>query len=223
MALARLSLLEVGPAGQSPGAVGPPTVNSTAAYHQHRKKRRVPFDAVPQAWMGLGPAPAFLLLLLHYFQTHTMDIETSLGGGKTVPQFSVFLLNRAGALFSLVKLLADRGISVLGLSIEDGVDVSIGRIVVSDPESAEPLFMERGIPYGMTELVVIELPEGVDDLTKSLSTLLSGETNINFMYPLLVRPNGRPVIAMHVEDAELAGTVLTAEGFTVLSQSDLSR
>jgi hypothetical protein len=151
-----------------------------------------------------------------------MDTDTAFTS-DSVRQFSVFLLNRAGALFSLLKLLQDRNIQVLGLSIQDGVDVSIGRMIVSDPEATETLFMERGIPHGTADLLVVELPAGVSDLSKSLASLLNGETNINFLYPLLVRPNDRPVLAMHVEDSEFAASMLTSAGFTILKQADLSR
>ena len=60
-----------------------------------------------------------------------------------VKQFAVFLLNRAGALLSVVKLLEDASIHVLGLSLQDSVDVTVARLIVSDPESVETIFIER--------------------------------------------------------------------------------
>ena len=119
--------------------------------------------------------------------------------------------------------MKDSGIDVLGLTVQESVDVSVVRLVVSDPDSAETLFMERGIPFGTCDLLAVELPEGVDDLHKSLHGLLTGETNIDFLYPLLVRPRGKAVLALHVEDIDVAGAVLEAEGFRVLKQADLSR
>lgn len=108
-------------------------------------------------------------------------METEIGmPSSAVRQFSVFLINRAGALFGVVKLLKDSGIEVLGLTVQESVDVSVVRLVVSDPDSAETLFMERGIPFGTCDLLAVELPEGVDDLHKSLHGLLTGETNIDF-------------------------------------------
>jgi hypothetical protein len=151
-----------------------------------------------------------------------METESATGGAP-VRQLSVFLLNQTGALFGVVKLLVDSSIHVLGLTVHDSVDVSVVRLVVSDPDGAETLFMERGIPFGSCEVLVVELPEGVDDLHKSLHGLISGETNINFLYPLLVRPKGKPTLAFHVEDIDCAASVLRSEGFRLLTQSDLSR
>ena len=151
-----------------------------------------------------------------------METDTALRG-NAVRQLSVFLMNKAGALFGVVKLLKDAGVHVLGLTVQDSVDVSVVRLIVSDPETAETLFMERGIPFGSCDMLVLELPEGVDDLHKSLHGLLTGETNVHFMYPLLVRPNGKPTLALHVEDLDCAASVLAAQGFSLLRQSDLSR
>ncbi len=135
----------------------------------------------------------------------------------------MFLINRAGALRGVVKLLQDNGIRVLGLSVQDSVDVTNVRLVLSDPESAESLFMERGIPYGACEVIVLELAGGADDLDRCLGALLSAETNVNFLYPLLTRPNGKATIALHVEDVEIASGVLATGGFKLLRQNDLSR
>ena len=52
------------------------------------------------------------------------------------------------------------------------------------------------------------------------STVSAGQT---FSYTLLVRPRGRPLVAVHTDDLECASAVLEGRGFRVLRQSDLSR
>ena len=150
-------------------------------------------------------------------------METESADPRDGPPIIRLPSNRAGALFGMVKLLRDSGIHVLGLTVQDAVDVAVVRLITSDPESAETLFIERGIPFGSCEMLVLELPEGVEDLNKSLHSLLTGETNIHFLYPLLVRPYGKPTMALHVEDFEVAVSVLVAQGLRILTQADLSR
>lgn len=140
-----------------------------------------------------------------------------------VKQFAVFLLNRAGALLSVVKLLEDASIHVLGLSLQDSVDVTVARLIVSDPESVETIFIERGIPFSMSEMVVVELKHGAEDLSRCLTAFLRAETNIHFAYPLLIQPGGFPALALHLEDIELGESVMEAHQFRVLRQRDLSR
>ena len=62
--------------------------------------------------------------------------------GNPVKQFSLMLENRIGAMHSIIKLLGDSNVLVLGLSVQDSFDVNVLRLVVSDPELTETLFME---------------------------------------------------------------------------------
>ena len=140
-----------------------------------------------------------------------------------VRQFSVFLQNKVGALLEVVKLLNESQVVVLALSIQDSSESAIGRMIVSDPERVADLFNENDIPYSDCEMLVVELKEGPGDLARVLASLLMAEVNVYFSYPLLVRPNDRAVLAMHVDDNECASSVLAGEGFKLLTQGDLSR
>jgi hypothetical protein len=144
-------------------------------------------------------------------------------GGPGVRQYSVFLANRVGALMEVVKMLNEARVVVLGLSIQDSSETSIARIIVSDPDLLEELFERNDIAYGVCELAVAELEEGASDLPRMLAALLEAEVNIFFSYTLLVRPRGRPLIAIHTDDLECASAVLSGRGFRLLRQTDLSR
>ena len=41
-------------------------------------------------------------------------------------------------------------------------------------------------------------------------------------YPLLIGPQGRPALALYVEDHETAATTLTDKGFTLFTENDLN-
>ena len=143
--------------------------------------------------------------------------------GAPVRQFSVFLQNKVGALLEVVKLLNEHHVVVLALSIQDSSESSIGRRVVSDPERVTQLFHEHEVPFSECEVLVVELREGAADLAKVLAALLMAEVKIYFSYPLLVRPRGRAVLAMHLDDIECSSSVLRGDGFQILTQADLSR
>lgn len=143
--------------------------------------------------------------------------------GRAVRQYSVFLANRVGALMEVVKMLNEASVIVLALSIQDSSETSIARIIVSDPERLEELFARNDIAYGACEVMVAELEEGASDLPRLLAALLEAEVNVLFSYTLLVRPRGRPLLAIHTDDLECASAVLAARGFRLLRQNDLSR
>ena len=150
------------------------------------------------------------------------DIGTIIGR-TPVRQLSVFLDNRVGTFLSLVRLLKENHIELLGVSVLEATEITLLRMVLSDPESAQTVFMERGIPHTDAPLVVVELRETSHDLSHALSVLLAAEINIRSSYPLLTRPNDYPLLALHVDDVEIGAEALSNAGFKVLSQGELSR
>jgi hypothetical protein len=143
--------------------------------------------------------------------------------GPLVKQFSIFLPNKVGAMLDIVKLLNTNHTTVVALSIAESTDSAIARIVVSDPDRVLELFREKNIPFGLCEMVVVEMREVATQLSKLLAALLMAEVNVHFTYPLLTRPRGYAAIALHVDDTECASSVLLGEGFKLLSQTDISR
>lgn len=152
-----------------------------------------------------------------------MSTESIIDHGSPVRQFSVMLPNRAGALAAMVKLLRSCAIEVLGISVQDSRDATVARIVVSDPDATEQLFMEKGIPHACCELVVVALRESGPGLLQCLDSLMIAETNIDFAYALMPAISGHSLLAMHVEDYEFAVAVLHQSGFKLMYQEDLSR
>jgi hypothetical protein len=150
--------------------------------------------------------------------------ETTSGfDGPRVRQFSVFLPNKVGAMLDVVKLLNSNHVEVVALSIAELTDSAIARIVTSDPDLVERLFSENNVPFGVCEMVVVEMNEVAGQLAVLFAALLKAEVNVHFTYPLLTRPRGLAAIAMHVDDADCASSVLLGDGFKILSQSDISR
>jgi len=143
--------------------------------------------------------------------------------GAPVRHFSIFLDNKVGALLEVVKLLEQKGVIVLAFSIVDSAESSIARMIVSDPVLVSKLLHEHDIAFSQTTVLVVELAEGAADLGHVLSCLLMAEVNLLFSYPLLVRPRGKALLVLHVDDNECASLVLQGEGYQILTQGDLSR
>lgn len=143
--------------------------------------------------------------------------------GTSPIQFSVMLKNHVGALNSLVKLLKSSHIEVIGLSVQDSRDATLARLVLSDPEQAETLFAEKGIPFTTCELVIVSLQEAAVDLALILDTLRAAETNLDFAYSLISHPKGQTLLAMHLEDTHFGASVLSKAGFKICYAEDLIR
>jgi hypothetical protein len=152
-----------------------------------------------------------------------MEFSTIIDHGAPVRQFSVLLPNRSGALAALLKLLRASAIEVIGLSMQDSRDATVARLVTSDPEMTSAVFMEKGIPHTVCDLLVVALRESGPGLLQCLEVLMVAETNVDFAYALLPASEGQSLLALHVEDFEFAVSLLHQSGFKLLYQEDLSR
>ena len=155
--------------------------------------------------------------------TVNLPETTSKIEGPLVKQFSVFLPNKVGAMLEIVKLLNAQNTHVVALSVSESTESAIARIIASDPARVEKLFREENVPFGVSEVVVVELREVATQLVKLLAALVMAEVNVHFAYPLLIRPRGFSAIALHVDDTDCASSVLMGEGFKMLSQDDITR
>lgn len=144
-------------------------------------------------------------------------------GGERVRQLGVFLENKVGKLLELIRLFDSHNVHILGLSVVDTADSAIVRLVVDDPERAARILGEQGIAFSECRLVVVELQSSSEDLKKVFVALLEAELNVRFTYPLLTRPHGNAVLAIHCDDHDFASEVLTRHQFRLLYQEDLSR
>jgi len=141
---------------------------------------------------------------------------------EAVKQFSVFTPNRMGRLHDLVALFSANSVNVLAITILDTTDSSILRLVFDDPDKARGLLQDKGFPFTESEVVVVEI-ESATELHRLMAALLEAELNINYLYCFIPHPEGKSMLAMSVEDNEVAEKILVKHQFRALRQSDISR
>ena len=72
-----------------------------------------------------------------------------------------------------------------------------------------------------SDLIGLELPDGPNPLLDVCTALLQAEVNIVQAYPLMIRPHGRPAVALMVDNIDMAQETLKAKGFTMITERDL--
>jgi hypothetical protein len=151
-----------------------------------------------------------------------MPVETTKAGRPDpVMQFSVFTPNRLGRLHDLIGLFDTHGVHVLALMVLDTTDSAIVRMVVDDPEYARELLVKGSFCFTESKLVVVEATP--TDLSRMMSALLQAELNVNYLYCFIPHPHGRSILALSMEDNEMAEQALSKHQFRTLRQVDLSR
>jgi hypothetical protein len=139
----------------------------------------------------------------------------------SVRQYNIFLENRVGALLNIVRLFESTDIRIVSITIVDSADCAIVRIVLSDPERALEIIQRAKLPFTESDLLIVQLPGGSQPLLQICKALLVAEIDIHYAYPLLIGPEGRAALALHVDLHETAVATLTAKSFVLVSENDL--
>jgi hypothetical protein len=139
----------------------------------------------------------------------------------SVRQFNVFLENKLGALLGVVRRFETTDNRIISLTIVDSADCAIVRIVLSNPERALEIFEQANLPITESDLLVVQLPDGPQPLLQICKALLVAEINLHYAYPLLIGPQGKAALALHVDDHEMAVNTLSGSGFTLFTENDL--
>ena len=140
----------------------------------------------------------------------------------TIRQFTVFLENRVGQLLEVVRRFEGSQVRIVALSINDATECAFVRFLLSHPEQGREVLERAGLAMIESDLIGVELPEGAQPLLQVCTALLQAEINIVQAYPLIVRPRGRPAVALMVDNIELAMETLDNKGFRMVTEADLA-
>lgn len=143
-------------------------------------------------------------------------------GRELIRQFVIHAENKVGWLNDMVSKLNAADVHVMAISVLDTTDSALVRMVTNYPDETREILQRLGITHSERKIVAVEIPnEG--SLKHVTSALLQAEINIHYVYPFLTWPNDRPVLAIGLEDEDVAIDVLTRNNLRVLSQEDLAR
>ncbi len=136
-------------------------------------------------------------------------------------QFTIFLENRVGQLMEVIRRFEGSDVQILALSINDSTECAFGRFLLSNPETGREILERSGLPMIESQLIALELPDTRQPLLTVCTALLQAEINITQTYPLFSRPHGRPVVALMVDNIDLAVDTLADNSFQLITEDDL--
>ncbi len=140
----------------------------------------------------------------------------------SIRQFTVFLENRVGQLLEVIRRFEGSTVRVVALSITDAAECAFVRFLLSHPEEGREILERAGLAIIESDLIGVELPEGPQPLLQICTALLQAEVNIVQAYPLLVRPHGRPAVALMVDNIDAGLETLGSKGFRMITEADLA-
>src|SRR6188472_3031119 len=118
----------------------------------------------------------------------------------SIRQFTVFMENRVGQLLEVIRRFEGSNVKIVALSINDSAECAFVRFLLSHPEQGREILERAGLALIESDLIGVELPASQQPLLQICTALLQVEVNIVQAYPVLIRPHGRPVVAIMVDN-----------------------
>jgi hypothetical protein len=152
-----------------------------------------------------------------------MDYSTMRGRNyPSIRQFTVFMENRVGQLLEVIRRFEGSRVRIVALSINDSAECAFVRFLLSHPEQGREILERAGLALIESDLIGVELPDGNQPLLQVCTALLQAEVNIIQAYPLMIRPRGRPAVALMVDNIEMGLETLDRKGFSMITEADLA-
>jgi hypothetical protein len=117
-----------------------------------------------------------------------------------------------GQLLEVVRRFDGSRVRIVALSINDSGECAFVRFLVSHPEQGREILERAGLAIIESDLIGVELPDHPQPLLQVCTALLQAEVNIIQAYPILVRPRGRPAVALMVDNTEMGLETLPQGG-----------
>ncbi len=154
-----------------------------------------------------------------------MTVASTHQHGRRIQQLSVFIENRTIELAAIERALSADDIRICAISILSAADHAVARLVVDRPAVAQLALETAGFKVFRSELLGVLLSAGDEPevgIRRVLSALLSAEVRIEYVFSLVTPVAGHPVLALHVEDLDVASRALANAGLALVGQDELS-
>lgn len=137
-------------------------------------------------------------------------------------QVSIFLENKIGHLERVTAVLKEAQINIRTMNLNHTANGwGILNMVVSNPEKAKELLIEKGVSAALREIVVVEMndqPGGLDDL---LQEIVKAGVNFTNAYGRSEIDSGKAFFVIDTEDIDDARQKFQASGLKILPASEV--
>jgi hypothetical protein len=125
-------------------------------------------------------------------------------------------------LLEVVRRFDGSAVRIVALSINDSGECAFIRFLLSHPEQGREILERAGLTVIESDLIGVELPDTQQPLLRICTALLQAEVNIIQAYPILVRPRGRPAVALMVDNTDMGLETLASKGFVMITEGDIN-
>jgi len=121
----------------------------------------------------------------------------------------------------LLRQIERDDLRIMALNILDSADCAVVRVIVNNYERAHELLTFGNVTMFETDVIGVLLPNVAQPHTAVLGSLMSAELNVQYVYPLMYRKNGRGAVAVFVGETDSALRVLKEGQYEFVTEDDL--
>src|SRR5256885_7013867 len=107
---------------------------------------------------------------------------------QSLPQFSVFLVNKPGVLAQVTGALADAKVNLIAVTLVDSQEHGVLRLVAENAAAARDVLKKLNLPMTETEVLCLDLPNRPGALADVATLLGKDHININYAYVTIGAP-----------------------------------
>ena len=140
-----------------------------------------------------------------------------------IKQLSVFVENVEGSLAKVTDALAEENIDIRAKCMADTQEFGIIRMIVDDAPSAKQKLDDKNLFLSVNEVVGIAVSDEPGGLAKAVRILADNHINIDYMYAFISVSKKNAYVVLRVDDNDAAEKLLSEQGFTIVTDDDVSR
>uniref|UniRef100_A0A7V4DGP4 ACT domain-containing protein n=1 Tax=Candidatus Caldatribacterium californiense TaxID=1454726 RepID=A0A7V4DGP4_9BACT len=131
-------------------------------------------------------------------------------------QISVFLENKPGSLYAVLKRLKEWNVNLRALSLADTAEFGVLRFIVEHPEDLVARLKEENFAATLTEVLAVGVEDRPGGLCDVVEVLTKAGISIEYLYAFVSPKGDRAYVVLRVEDLETAKSILEEKGIPVI-------
>lgn len=126
-------------------------------------------------------------------------------------QFSIFMVNKPGALAQVLGEFARAKINIVAMTMMDSVEHGVMRVIFEVPKRAREILSKVNMPYNETEVLCVNLTNKPGALASVAERLAKHHINISYAYCTAGAKGGRTTGVLKVADVKKAIKILRVD------------
>ncbi|MDR2044273.1 MAG: amino acid-binding protein [Clostridium sp.] len=136
-------------------------------------------------------------------------------------QLSVFIENREGRLQEVLKVLKEKGINIVSLSLADTSEYGLLRLLTTSPEQGRQALRENGFSAMLTDVLAVRISHQVGKLQELLGAICEAELNVEYMYALSTGKEDASIV-LKTSDLHKSAETLRKLGVEIVSPQEFA-